>query len=259
MNPLAPPVKVIWGQCVEAVIPIDAHGQRVTNAFVLKRLEVSVETHAPLGQPRVRLELDVVAHLLLEILDLRRRHAAHLEHDLTADHRRGDILDPVTDGSVEIDVIEMVVLVAHGLPFLAGHVLDELERAGAVDVLGVPVTLLGDVLGRVNGIVGQREIGWIEGVRLVHVEHDRVIVRRLDRFDAGEQRLPRRDDAFRRITQAVVAGLDVLRRQRRPVVELDALANLEGVLHVVVGYFPAFRDIAFQRGQLSRSKFSKSE
>src|SRR3546814_9662187 len=94
-------------QVLEPLAAIDAQREGMADTLVLERLELRVEGHHHLGQPRALEELDLVAHLLLEVLALRRRYGPPFGHDLTAGERRDDVIDPVGDGRSEEQTSEL--------------------------------------------------------------------------------------------------------------------------------------------------------
>src|SRR5207244_6324864 len=111
----------------------------------------------------------------------------------------------------------VVIGVAFAPDGLAGFVGDELERAGAGDVLLVPVRILVEsglaVDPRIR--IGKR---WQEGIgREFQPEYDRRRVRRLDLVDHRKIALTRAGDAFRREDDLVPARHYIRRRQQRPV------------------------------------------
>src|SRR6266851_7321951 len=74
-----------------------------------------------------------------------------------------------------------------------------------------------------------------------------VYLSRVDLADRLEQDAARNADAGGGLGDAVVGGLHVLRGQLRAVVELHALAQMEGVGLAVRGNFPAMRQIRDDR------------
>ena len=108
-------------------------------------------------------------------------------------------------------------------------------------------------------------------VHLAELEDDRVGVGRLDLLDVLVLRLARGDHARRRIDDALVGGLDVLGGEVGAVVELDALAQLEGVGEAVLGDLPGLGEVALdlelvvrtrerqQRGVLRRHRVHHGE
>ena len=165
---------------------------------------------------------------------------------LAADHRdlrgrRGDEHRPeaVQVGLALVPVVG--VLLAHDVRAL--HVLDELEGPGARDVLLVPVDVLREDLRPVDEVVGRREREEERALRVLQAEAHRGRIRRLDRLHRAVLALPARADAGRREDDLVVGRLDVRRRHLGPVVELDALPELERVGEPVLRDGPALGEI----------------
>src|SRR5581483_4789647 len=115
-------------------------------------------------------------------------------------------------------------------PALADAVLLQLEGAGAGrDHLAEVALVVVDRL--LRGDDGRRPGQHFEQIRdrLAERDDDGVGVGRIDLVDRGEQALDRADRALRRRLHAVDRGDHVGRGERRAVVELDALAQLERV------------------------------
>src|SRR3954462_259919 len=97
---------------------------------------------------------------------------------------------------------------------------------------------------------GVHAIEWIgEGidqraVRLFQIEHDGERIRRVDRIDVGHEPLANRDDALRRIANAIVARLDVLGGEWRAVVEFHVRMQLECIGLRIWRDGPALGEIA---------------
>ena len=141
----------------------------------------------------------------------------------------------IADEAVEIGLtLVVVVRVALALDGLADLVVGELEGTRPHDVLLVPVHVLVELLLGVDVGVGvgqrrqEREGGEFQ------LEHHRLVVRRRDAVYHHEVVLARAGDALGRKHDLVPARGDVLRGQRRAVVKLDALADLERVGQPVV-------------------------
>src|SRR5580700_3896002 len=83
----------------------------------------------------------------------------------------------------------------------------------------------------------------IDGAWRGQFEFDGVLVAGVDLADRPEQRSARDADAGRRFRDAVEGRFYVSRREIRPVVELDALAQVKRVGLGVLGDFPAMRQI----------------
>src|SRR5207244_4139619 len=105
----------------------------------------------------------------------------------------------------------------------------EYEGAGAHHVLLVPALILVEDRLRIDEIVRRRQQRDEAARRIFQLEDDGLVVGRRDALDHAElslagavARILGKDDALER-------GFDVLGRERRAVVELDALPNLEGV------------------------------
>src|SRR5262249_15077810 len=83
----------------------------------------------------------------------------------------------------------------------------------------------------------------IDGAWRGQLEFDGVFVARIDLADRPEQRCARDADAGRWFRDAVEGRFYVSRREIRPVVELDTLAQVKRVGLAVLGDFPAMRQI----------------
>ena len=127
-------------------------------------------------------------------------------------------------------------------------VLDEHERAGAHDVLLVPVHVLRQDVGLVDEVPGRGERLQEGSRRPLELEAHRVGVGRLHRLDHRVGGLADACDVGRREDDLVVGGLDVPRRHVAPVVELHALADLEGVGQPVGRHGPALGEVADRLG-----------
>ncbi len=142
---------------------------------------------------------------------------------------------------VGLFVARLVVVEAHHADVLVGLPLRQLVGARA-DVLGGlhgGLELLGDLLG-IDGaeVVGHREGDQDDGRLLLEPQVDGVLVDDLDVGDLGEERLA----VDRLLAPADERGRDVLGRHLLAVVELDALAELEGVDEPVLAHGVAFRE-----------------
>ena len=154
---------------------------------------------------------------------------------------------------VELDAVEIgqpLVPVGRVLLHHPDFVLDAalaLERAGAgnVDhaaqvVVVVLQRLLADDRVPAAGEGRHHEAG---RPRFGELEDHRLLVGRHDLAHRREQRTARDADAVGRLADAVVGGLDVLRREVGAVVERHALAQMEGVGLAVLGDLPAMGEI----------------
>src|SRR5207247_704087 len=89
---------------------------------------------------------------------------------------------------------------------------------------------------------GDRRHHEVDRPGLGQFELHRVPVARVDLADRLEQDAARDADAFWRLGDAVEGGLDVLGRQLGAVMELDALAQKDGVGFAILRYLPAMRE-----------------
>ncbi len=114
-------------------------------------------------------------------------------------------------------------------PVRALDVLDELEGAGAHHVGLVPAHVPGEDVRLEDPAERRGEVHEEGGLGPLEPEAHRLRIGRLDGLDRLVGALAERDHRARREDDLVVGGLDVARRHRAPVVEADALAQLEGV------------------------------
>ena len=132
------------------------------------------------------------------------------------------------------------------------HPLDQLERAGAVGV-GIGEVGLAGALDDLEGVVGLH-VFLIDDVEVRHVEQqdrvrplgldlDRVVVDLAQVLDRGEGERHLRA----RLGLALEGVDDVVGIEGVAIVELDALAELEGPGHAVVAALPLGRQIRLER------------
>ncbi len=147
----------------------------------------------------------------------------------------------------------VIALVFHARDEGARLVLDELERARAVDVLLVPgIAVLGEVLIRVDEVERRGHRRQERARRKLQFEDHRVVVGHLDSVDHLVEGLARRSDAFRREDDLVVGRDDIFCVQRITVMELDAFLDMKGVGQAVLTDIEARADIALQVGRVRR-------
>ena len=198
-----------------------------------------VRRHRAGDVPVALLHRDLVAERANQFVACRRRHAAKLDRRAVA----ADRLDPdrllvgIDRGeAVEIGQVLVVIIgVAHAPDRLAGLVAGEFEGAGAHHVPLVPVRVLVEDRLLVDPVerVGERRQ---EGAgREFQVKHDGRRIGRLDLVDHQVIGRPRAEHPLARKDHLVPARRDVGGGQRRTVVELDAVADLEGVAPAGVG------------------------
>ena len=234
-------------QRLRAFPAIDRQRQRAPHARIVEGLLLRVEAHDQAADPRRFDDDGLVAQRLHEAIPVRRRLAAELGQHLAAregvDHRRAaDEHRPV---AVEVRLAGLEVAVELlADPVRAGLVLDERERAGAQDValgeLGIDLELGGAV----DAVPRRGEARQHRRVGSRQLEHDRVRVGGVDAGDVLEGLLADRLHAGRRLAQPVVGRSHVLRRHRRPVVELDVAPELERVGEAVGRDGPRLGEIA---------------
>ena len=137
--------------------------------------------------------------------------------------------------AVEIGLARVIVVgVALALDGLADLEFGELEGARPHDVLLVPVHVLVELLLRVDVGVGVGQCRQERKGGKFQLEHHRLVVRRGDGVDHHEVVLARTGNTLRWVDDLVPAGGDVLRGERRAVVKLHALADLERVGQPIV-------------------------
>ena len=240
------------------LVAVQGEGQRLADALVVEGLLLVVDDAQQDAVPRALLHRDLVAEGLHQAVTLGGAETPELDvGPLAADHRdlrrrRGHEHGPE---AVEVG-LALVPVVGVLLPHHVGalHVLDELEGAGAHDVLLVPVDVLGQCVRLVDEVVGRGQ-GEEEGaLRVLQAEAHRGRVRRLDHLDRPVLALAARPDALRREDDLVVGRLDVFRRHLGPVVELDPSPELERVGEALLRHGPALGQIAdgFGAGGVSR-------
>ena len=175
------------GQRRRAVPAVDRQGQRAAHPHVVERLLLVVGRDDVAAVPVALLHRDLVAELLDELVARRGRQAAELDRRAVgADRVDADRLlgGEDADEAVEIgQALVVIVGVAHALDRLAGLVAGELERAGAHDVLLVPVRVLVEDLLLVDPGEGVGERRQKRGGREFQLEHDGRRVGRLDLVD----------------------------------------------------------------------------
>ncbi len=141
----------------------------------------------------------------------------------------------------------MVVLVLHTRDECARLVLDELERARAIDVLLVPLQAIRrQVLISVDEVERRRHRGKVSARRELQLHLVGVAVHDTVALHHCVECLARRRDAFGRIDDLLVSRMDVIGVQRLAVVEGHALTDLVGVCQTVFRDFPAFASVAFE-------------
>ena len=228
------------GQVLRAAPPVHREGEGAAHPRVVIRLARVVRGEQEHAVPVALLHRDLVAERLDEVVARLWREAAELDRRPVAanglDAHRHVLGD---DGPEAVEVglpLVVVALVLHSVHECTGLMLDELERAGAVHVVLVPVvTMRLQILLAVDPVERGRERGQEGAGRELQIEHDGGVVGRLDRFDHVEERLPRARHALGREDDPVVAGLDVRRGHRRSVVERHAFLDLERVRLAAVG------------------------
>ena len=129
----------------------------------------------------------------------------------------------------------VVIRVALAPDRLARLVADQLEGARTHDVFLVPARVPVEDLLLVDPGVGIGERRQKSAGRKFETEHHGQRVRHLDLVDHDVEALTRAGDAFRRIDDLAPARCDIDGCQRRPVVKLHPVANLEGVGPAVIG------------------------
>ena len=220
------------------------------------------------ADPRIVERLLLVVHpgaLDDALVEVRRRHALGFLRlarsdrvadagivDAVAEDRRAEFRRKRQDVK-EFDAVEVrqplvpVVRVLFHHPDLVLDPALALERSGAGNVddaaqvaLIVVQRLLAHDAVPAAGEGRHHEAG---GPRLGQLEHHRLLVGRRDLADGRKQRAARDHHAGRRLADAVVGRLHVLRREVRAVVELHALAQVESVGLAVLGDLPAVRQV----------------
>ena len=217
---------------------------------VVERLARGVEHQHQVVHPGAFEDLQVVLHLVEELLLLLRVAATELGVELTAEDAGDDAarLDEEDLVAVEIGpVLEEVAVEALARPARALDMLDEGKGARAHDLgLGV-ARVLCQLGGAIDAVEGRRQRLHHAGHRVLQLEDDRGRIGRLH-VEVLVIGLADRNHALRRGNDAVVAGLDVGGGERRAVVELDAGTDLEGVGHLVRRDGPALGQVGDDLG-----------
>ena len=226
------------GELRRRVPTVDRQGQRSAHADIVERFFLVVDLDKAAAVPVAGLHRDFVAELLLQLVDHRRRITAELDRrPVAADrvelhHLLGGI---DADKAVEIRQTLMIVIwVPNSFYRLANLIFDEFERAGAHDVLLVPAGILVENLLFIDPRIGIGERRQKCIRRELQVEDDGRRIGRRNRVDHHVVALARAQDTFGRKDDLVPARRHVGRGQRRPVVELHALADRESVGLVAV-------------------------
>ena len=218
---------------------VDRQRHGAAHPHIVERLLLLVGRQEVDAVPVAGLHRDLVAQLLDQLIARRRRHAAELRGGAVgADGVDAHRLLGGEDGdeAVEVGLTLMVVVgIAHALDRLAGLVGDELERSRAQDVLLEPARILlqGLLLVDVGERIGQRRQEGPGGE--LQLEHHGLGIGALHRVDHHHVALARARHALGRMHDVLPARRHVGGRERRAVVELHALADLEGVGLAVVG------------------------
>ena len=218
---------------------VDRQCQGAAHPDIVERFPPLVRGDQIAAIPVALLDGDLLAQILDQLVARRRRHAAELQRGPVAADRvdAGGLLGRVDCGeAVEIgQALAVVIGVAGAGDRLAGLVADEFERAGAEDVLLVPVLVL--VEDRLLVDVGERvgEARQESRGRVFEPEDDGLRVRRLNLVDHREIGLAGAGDTLRRADDAAPARHHVGRAQRRAVVKLHPVAQCEGVGLALLG------------------------
>ena len=227
------------GERGRAVPLVDRQRERPPDPDVVERLLLVIGRDHIAAVPVAALHDDLVAQLLLELIARRGRQAAELSGRAVApDGIDADRLLGRIDGgeAVEIGLSSVIVVgIAHSFDRLADLVTGRLEWAGAHDVLLVPARVLvedGLLVDPGEGI-GERRQERAGGE--LQAEHHGGRVGRLDLVDHDVIALACARDAFRRVDDCPPARRHVGGGERRAVVELHALADLERVGLAVIG------------------------
>ena len=141
-------------------------------------------------------------------------------------------IDP--DERVEIRQPRVIIIwVAHALDRLADLHAGEFEGSRPQDVLFIPARVLVEMRLLVDPVVGARQRRQKCVGREFQPEHRGRRVGGLDLVDHHEMALARAQHPFGREDDVLPARGNVISRQRRAVVKLDALSDLEGVGRVI--------------------------
>ena len=234
-------------QRLRAAPAIDAERQRLAHARIVERFFLGVERHDQAAHPRRFLDHGLVAQRLDQAVAVGRRMAAEFGHDFSGrervDHRRAGDEQGQKAIQIGLALLEIAVETAPA-PVRTGDMLDKRERAGAHHVALRPARI-GFEFGRaVNAVPRARKVRQHRRIRLLQLEDDGQRIGRVDRGDVGVALFPQGQHALRRLADAVVGRLDVFGRQRRSVVKLDALFELERVGQPVLGHGPRIRNVA---------------
>ena len=247
------------GQVLRAAPAVDRQGQRLAHPWVVERRAAVVRGYHQHAVPVALLDGDLVAQCVYQVITLLRRETAELDRRAVAldrlnpgrHLRRRDRLEAVQIGPALV----VIVLVLHPRDESARLVLDEHERPGAVDVHLVPsVAVLVEILLRVDEGIGIRHRRQERARRERQLEDHGEVVGCGHRLDHLVERLACRRDALRREDDLFPGRHDVGRGQRRAVVELDALADLEGEEGAALRArrHIAFAQVALEVGRIAR-------
>ena len=218
---------------------VDRQQQRSPHPDVVERLLLVIGRHQIAAVPVALLHRDLVAELLDELIARRGRQAAELHcRAVRADRVDPDCLLVRVDAGEPVEIRQprvIIIGVAHALDRLAELVFGELERARAHDVLLVPARILVEDFLLVDPSIGIGERRQEGAGRKLQMKHHSRRVGRLDVVDHNVVALACARHAFRRVDDRVPARRHVGGCQRRPVVEFDAVADLERVGLAVIG------------------------
>ena len=249
-----------FGRALEHVLDqrlfVDRVVDRLAHPLVGERAFLGVEDEEPQVRPGLLIDLELV--VVAELAEIVRRN---LDHQVDAARQHlGDagigIGDRAVDDGLQRRRAVPVVLVAGDDDAGVGVPVLELEGAGARRIAAEVLAVLlhrgrrDDQPGRIG------EVGEERGVGRVELELDGLGVDRGGRLDGREEEGEReRAGAVERmalVEHPVEGELDRLGIERRPVVELDALAKVEGVGQAVVGDVPGLRQrrLGLQRAVL---------
>ena len=212
---------------------VHRQAQGAAHAGIVEGFFLVVRRYRAADIPNALLRHDLIAKRADQLVARRGRHAAKLDRGAIAADRVDAcrLLVGIDRGkAVEIGERRVVVIrVSHAGDGLPGLVMGEFERAGAENVLLVPVRILVEdrlFVDPVERVGDRRQEG---GGREFEPEEDRRGIGRLDLVNHQEIGDARAQDALGRKDDRPKCRRDIFGGQRRAVVKFDTLADLEGV------------------------------
>ena len=140
---------------------------------------------------------------------------------------------------------------------IAFDVLDKDERPGAEDVSLRELRIFGELRGAVDAVPRRGKVRRHCRLRPLQVKDDGQRIGRVDAGDRGVIGLAHREDALRRVDDALVARLDIGRGQPRSVVKENIGPQLEGVGEPIRRHAPRLGQVADDLRIIGRVEFEQ--